>query len=1157
MSILHDPIPFDETVPGVRDDAASWDEPEYATDSVLLNLEGPPRIGRYVFLDRIGEGGMGVVVAAFDPKLDRKVAIKLIHKVTSDDTERRMRMEREAQAMARLSHPNVVTVYEVGEYAGQLFVAMEFINGRDLQGWVRAQTEPDWRDTLDILIQAGRGLAAAHRAGLVHRDFKPNNVFVGRDRRARVGDFGLALHESDGTDAQATRKLAQVSHNNLFVHTLTQTGAAIGTPAYMAPEQFLVQTVDAASDQFAFCVTAWEAIYGERPFGGSSYAELMAAVTDGKIADPPADSQVPEWLCRILRRGLSVAKTERFSSMDELLAELQSDPETQRHSLLKQVAGLIGLVVVASVVTWLVAAAQERAAEAEAQSEAELERTAGELAELRELVSDAQKTELSLRDNRRMSAARRYGARDTFDPLEDPAIVAAVLREVEDPSAIAGWSWAAANVLEQPMRRFSSEYPGTLSHVVADSEGRVAAVAGEREIRITSYAEPGFYKKVHTQKIPLTDKVRAMALAPKGNVLAVALAETNVVGLWKLDGRGRVSGSLELSGSATQLNFGPDGTQIMGADAVGGVSVWDVEDGTLMVEAPRATCGCYLTRQLLATGHHDGHVKVWDLKTGVFANMMRHGEPVIRIACDTPTQQVASFAGKRVKVRGQDGQVVTTQRGEVIDEIHWVKGGELLLTLERNGRLMVAAPGQRRGVVLQEPSTAFRQHKVALAVSDDGSRIALAGAANLRVWDAYELGEPRDLAGQQPAVGITFASTQSLLSIANTGQFDGWYLPSTKTRTFQIDQRERVHGWIGGGKLLTSLGEDNRLRDALSGTVTILPPLPRVDELSELAIEITGPIAGSVDGKLIVAGLNHGRLGLWHTGVHPRAEFLGAEPATDTTALAVSPDNSMILQGTIDGNVRVWSAVSGTLARHSRRHAHAITSIVALPGDSAVSASEDGVLYSWRGDVAEQIGKTSARLYELNYDRDHRRLVAKSRDGHTAYRIAIHERGPGDYRIGPRTSTVIAVPPDDATQVSPIPHDVWDWVRGEDNKPLSPVPVAYRGHMRFDHASQLIADAQDSGVVSIREVGTGRLVVTLPGGARPVDLFWSPDGQRVAVVDERGVVSIHRLPSREDPKILQDRLERATHHCLSVELRVRELGEDFNQARRRARACQE
>ena len=289
------------------------------------------RIGRYIVSGVLGSGGMGVVAAAYDPTLDRKVAVKLIHARHRDDVGYRLRLEREAQAMAKLSHPNVVTIYEVGEHDGDLFLAMEFIKGRDLRAWSQDR-RTHWRQVLGVFIQAGQGLAAAHRVGIVHRDFKPANVFVGDDGRVRVGDFGLARQGAEvGDEAAETRERALASPGSLPLgQVLTRAGSRIGTPAYMAPEQLEGGTTDARTDQFAFCVALWEALYGQRPFEGDNESELLASIAAGRRVPPPAGHQVPSWVRRALDRGLSVSPDERYPTTEGLLAALQADPTRRR-----------------------------------------------------------------------------------------------------------------------------------------------------------------------------------------------------------------------------------------------------------------------------------------------------------------------------------------------------------------------------------------------------------------------------------------------------------------------------------------------------------------------------------------------------------------------------------------------------------------------------------------------------------------------------------------------------------------------------------------------------------------------------------------------------------------------------------------------------------
>ena len=250
------------------------------------------RIGRYVVTGVLGRGGMGVVVRARDPELDREVALKLVRsKSGTRGHELRARQIREAQALARLNHPHVVPIFDVGEWGGRTFIACERVRGRNLRAHL-AHARPPWRHVLDLILQAGRGLAAVHAAGLVHRDIKPDNVLVGDDGRARLADFGLVRDELPSLDTQSDSHDSRVQSP-----TLTRHGEVLGTPAYMAPEQHTDRDVDARADQYAFCVTAYEALLGTRPFAGSTLVELLEQQLAGRIA-PPSDTRRLTVSCR-------------------------------------------------------------------------------------------------------------------------------------------------------------------------------------------------------------------------------------------------------------------------------------------------------------------------------------------------------------------------------------------------------------------------------------------------------------------------------------------------------------------------------------------------------------------------------------------------------------------------------------------------------------------------------------------------------------------------------------------------------------------------------------------------------------------------------------------------------------------------------------------
>ncbi len=301
-------------------------------------LERGTAVGRYLILDRLGEGGMGVVYAAHDPELDRKVALKLLRPDRAA-TEAALRLQREAQAIARLSHPNVVAVFDAGTFGDQVFVAMELVEGRTVRQWLAVE-RPSWREIVAVFVAAGRGLAAAHAAGLAHRDFKSDNVLLGQDGRVRVVDFGLARPVGEAGVEKGLEGSPEGA-GGVLSSPLTEWGAALGTPAYMAPEQVRGEAADARSDQFSFCVSLWEALYGERPFASGNSREVAEAIARGDVRGEPAGSRVPARLRAVLVRGLSLDPERRFASMAELLDQLERDPAARRRQWLAAAAILL------------------------------------------------------------------------------------------------------------------------------------------------------------------------------------------------------------------------------------------------------------------------------------------------------------------------------------------------------------------------------------------------------------------------------------------------------------------------------------------------------------------------------------------------------------------------------------------------------------------------------------------------------------------------------------------------------------------------------------------------------------------------------------------------------------------------------------------------
>ena len=300
-------------------------------------LQPGDRVGRYELIERVGVGGMGEVYAARDPELDRTIALKLLHHLRGDGGE--ARLVREAKAMAQLSNPHVIAVHDVGVHDGRVFFSMEFVDGPTLDDWCDEHRD-DVGAVLEMFIAAGRGLAAAHRAGIIHRDFKPSNVMVGSDGRPRVLDFGLAQAPEIDAGERTETGVSSVS----LGERMTLTGAVMGTPRYMSPEQWGGAELDARSDQFSFCVALYEALYGERPFQASSVAAMVHRVSTGRVAPEPAGTRVPRRVRRVVLRGLAPDPDDRFADMKALLRAL--DPRAAARRRTRLYASVGGVVAV-------------------------------------------------------------------------------------------------------------------------------------------------------------------------------------------------------------------------------------------------------------------------------------------------------------------------------------------------------------------------------------------------------------------------------------------------------------------------------------------------------------------------------------------------------------------------------------------------------------------------------------------------------------------------------------------------------------------------------------------------------------------------------------------------------------------------------------------
>ena len=567
------------------------------------------RLDRYVVLGRLGAGGMGEVYSGYDEELDRRVALKITRSQVLGESERPARMRREAQALARLSHPNVVQIHDVGVLDGQLFIAMEHVKGETLRDW-QARVDPrvpaQRQAILDMYAQAGRGLAAAHEVGIVHRDFKPSNVVVGIDGRARVLDFGLA----DRSDAAPEIGLVAAGEGEDRDSELTATGSILGTPAYMAPEQFRGAKSDERTDVFAFSVALHEALHGESPFGGDTLESRRAAVVEGRRREP-LSTTIPEWLQAVLARGLALEPADRYPRMAMMLAALADDPIARRSRRLRWLGlGVATLAVGAALLMaalWGLERLQLNRAEEQASERlVAVERRIAELVEAG-AVDEAERAFFAFSDhpdNRGRAAAARawLGRAERARTRKDPAAAVDALataytvaiRPEDQKSAIAG----LAGIFRSEMQWGGLMRALAALDARADDASEPRGIAGIDELRLdAALARRDLAGAAALLHGPLAGSARASTLAVIEALQPATVTEHHHRGFARLadvDGDGRPEIVLETTVGERQqapilratpqlpsiaaVDLGKDTIRVL-AGGVGSPALFVVNDG--------------------------------------------------------------------------------------------------------------------------------------------------------------------------------------------------------------------------------------------------------------------------------------------------------------------------------------------------------------------------------------------------------------------------------------------------------------------------------------------------------------------------------------------------------------------------------------------------
>ncbi len=861
----------------------------------------PVTVGRFTLLERIASGGMGVVFKAYDNQLDRKVAVKFIQ-VDRAGASARRGLVKEARALARLSHPNVVQVYEVGEAAdGELFLAMEFVEGVTLRAWLGSASRR-WSEVVDVCLQAADGLAAAHAAGLVHGDFKPENVMVGTDPsagvRARVVDFGLAHvgpREDPGGDV-GLDFAAEVSGAS------TLGRGVAGTPSYMAPEQLRGAPLGPAADQFAFCVTLFEALCGARPFAGDTLGQLLENVEAQRVAVAEDRSGMPSTLHRVLLRGLAADPGARHPSMRLLADQLRALRRRPRRR------GLAVAATIGTAVATMAAAAWLRTAPVPA-------------------TGDAEATTLGLARAQALVQEDPSAALLALDALGDDALGPAAF-VIAEQAALSGWADRAWTI-------------GTQLSVHAVSGSKIlAARADTRELlaidaldgettRLLQGIDPPGDERIRGDARPrlLTDPGGAAAVVFDGREsrlldlragtsvsLELGSAEPDSVRFGARGTRAVIRAGeavlvvdvpsgrrlLELAvaaGTRVHVSLEPAGTRVAVGSLGESPGVWEIDTGaSLVLEPSEVAHSAFIDAEHLVTAGTRGGLTLWSLVDGtartVGASSVRHVSLavteawIVTRAADDGIHVYERSSGRLRRFEGASYPVVSSDG-------RWAAW----LTADGRARVLELSSLTERDLAVGAPI-------VDLAFAEQGGGIV--------TWDDDRTARHWPLHAEPPAVG------------REAGVMTDLVLDHHGSNVVAAYREGEVCRWGASDGALAWCGEDSAPLDlALSrsgtlvasrghgGTITVR------DAGDGAIVHVTEPSQGGMvfDGDALLVQAD-GRL--WRIDPLTGSREALFDSPKRCTNLALDPQSTRLLAACFDGGLhttlRMWSFPDGRAA---------------------------------------------------------------------------------------------------------------------------------------------------------------------------------------------------------------------------------------------------
>lgn len=1124
--------------------------PERADNRHRLHV-GSRIADRFVIRRVVGDGGMGVVYEAHDSKLNRRVAIKQVRAARSRDRDWQVRALREAQAIARLSHPNVIAVYDALDVDDGVCIAMEFVEGRVVNEWL-ADGDASWREVLDVHVQALRGLAAAHRVGIVHRDFKPRNVMVGDDGRVRVLDFGLARANGAYTDARGDARTDgrlpdPTPQPELLDLQLTATGVAIGTPAYMAPEQMRGETAGPAADQFSWFLSLYEGLHGTRPFAAQTRSERLERVRAG-IAPPAPGTPHPRWLHELMARGLSYRPSDRWPSTDALLAVIDKQLRRPRRAVRMAMAAIALVAALAAVSLWLAWRVQtEKVAK-------------------RDMASELRRMSAEGSDRAQVAAALEYllpGVRRVVDPTR----VAVLLRDVQRPDEVAGWLEATALILQTRISQ-TVLHGNDIESVQLSSDGaRVVTAASDGSVRV--WRADGIGQPVdligHTGRVftaifdrdarsvltasedgtarvwradgsgpPVvlaghTGAVRSAAFSPDGQRVATA-SEDGTARVWRADGSGEPRVLSGHDGPVNSVQFAPDGRSLVSASEDGAARVWNERSRPDEPVVLAGHTGPVLGAEFSSDGHRvltvsgDGSARVW---------------PVVG---DPPTV-VLSRSGKPIQTAhfSADGQWIVTTAARDVDVRVWRADG--------TGEAITPShfQGTREGVLSAE-------------FSPDGRQILMVSRLGRAwLWQWRGLRQPVPLPGPDVDTAHFSDNGQWIVTASRDGTTQVWSTDSPGALVALAgheDELTYAEFSPDSHRLVTASSDGTARIWAIDGAVE---PVALAGHTARVSWARFSP-----DGRFVVTASADHTARVWHADGSTAPVVLTGHEGEVYDA-RFSPDGLLVVTASKDRTARIWPSDGRGEPIILAGHQHLVYRARFSPdGRHVATGGFDGTVRMWRSDGTGEPRTLFADLghvHTVEFSHDGRWLAAGGTHGRLRL-VATDGSGEGRALSGHGSAISWLHFSADGRHLASASLDlsarIWSL---EEESAEATVLAGHEGlvnHVEFSPDGRWIVTCSEDGTARLWQRDAVEKPLVLRGHRAPVRRArFSSNGRHLVTVSADRVALLWTLPPSLDSETLHGQLRAATTACLTAEQRMRDLGEKPAIAREMFYQCEQ